>query len=69
MRVNYIGSRNDGATFINSDDGLYVQCGCFFGSVDEFISAVKQKHKGTVHEKTYLLAVNIAKVKFGYERE
>ena len=64
MRINYIGSRNDGVTFINADDGIYVQSGCFFDTLEKFIIAVKTKHAGTIHEKTYLLAVELAKVKF-----
>ena len=64
MRINYIGSRNDGVTFINTNDGIFVQCGCFFDTLEKFIIAVKTKHAGTIHKKTYMLAVELAKVKF-----
>jgi len=65
IRVNNIGSRGDGCQIFNFTDGLYVRCGCWAGSVEDFVTRVKERHAGTVHERTYLLAVAMAKSQFG----
>ena len=64
IRVNNIGSRVDGCQIFNLIDGLYVRCGCWAGGVNAFVKRVKEAHAGTVHEKTYLLAVEMAKAQF-----
>lgn len=62
IAIGAIGSRNDTTTFYRGADGkIYVSCGCFNGSIDDFASKVKAVHAGTKHEKTYLLAVELAK--------
>lgn len=62
ITIGAIGSRNDTTTFYRGADGkIYVSCGCFNGSIDDFASKVKAVHAGTKHEKTYLLAVELAK--------
>ena len=67
IRVNNIGSRSDGCYVFNCKDGLFVRCGCFFGSVDKFVEQVKNTHAGTKHRKTYLLAIELAKAQFELE--
>jgi hypothetical protein len=62
ITIGAIGSRNDTTTFYRGADGkIYVSCGCFNGSIDDFASKVKAVHAGTKHEKTYLLAIELAK--------
>lgn len=62
ITIGAIGSRDDTTTFYRGADGkIYVSCGCFNGSIDDFASKVKAVHAGTKHEKTYLLAVELAK--------
>ena len=62
IAIGAIGSRNDTTTFYHgADGGIYVSCGCFNGSIDDFASKVKAVHAGTKHEKTYLLAIELAK--------
>jgi hypothetical protein len=65
IRINNIGSRGDGCIIFNFEDGIFVRSGCYFGSEKEFIARVKENHKGTKHEKEYLLAVKLAKITFG----
>ena len=62
--VGNIGSRNGSTTIIHTDKGIFVQCGCFKGSLDEFVAKVKETHKGNKHERDYLAMVKFAKVKF-----
>ena len=62
--VGTIGSRNAYTTIYHTDKGVFVQCGCFKGSLDEFITKVKETHSGTKHERDYIALVEFAKIKF-----
>jgi hypothetical protein len=62
--VGNIGSRLDYTTIYNTDKGIFVKCGCFFGTIAEFEAQVEKIHKGTRHERDYKALVEFAKVKF-----
>ena len=62
--VGTIGSRNAYTTIYHTDKGVFVQCGCFKGTLDEFITKVKETHSGTKHERDYIALVEFAKIKF-----
>ena len=62
--VGLIGSRNDYTTIFHTDKGVFVQCGCFRGTLDEFEAKVKETHQGNQHERDYLALIQFAKVKF-----
>ena len=62
--VGNIGSRKDSTTIYKTDKGIFVQCGCFKGSLDEFIAKVKETHNGNKYERDYLAMVEFVKVKF-----
>ena len=64
LLIGNIGSRCDCTTIYNTDKGIYVKCGCFFGTIDEFVAKVKETHKGNEHERDYLAMVEFAKIKF-----
>ena len=59
-----IGSRKSYTTCYKTDKGIFVQCGCFKGSLDEFVIRVKETHKGNTHERDYLAMVEFVKIKF-----
>lgn len=68
ITIGAIGSRDDTTTFYRgTDGGIYVSCGCFSGSIDDFSAEVKQVHAGTKHESTYLLAIELAKAQIATE--
>lgn len=70
ITIGAIGSRDDTTTFYRgTDGGIYVSCGCFSGTIDDFAAKVKQVHAGTKHEKTYLLAIELAKAQIATEEE
>lgn len=70
LTIGAIGSRDDTTTFYRgTDGGIYVSCGCFSGSIDDFAAEVKAAHAGTKHEKTYLLAIELAKAQIDVEGE
>ena len=65
LLIGPIGSRNDYTTFSKSKDGkIFVACGCFNGTLEEFEKAVKKTHKGTYHEKVYMDAITFVKRTF-----
>lgn len=62
FQLGCIGSRDGFTTFFRvKTKRIHVVCGCFFGDVDEFEKAVTNTHAGTKHEKTYKLAIELAK--------
>ena len=59
-----IGSRNDYTTFFkNESDGISVSCGCFFGTIEEFLRKVDRTHGGSVHAEAYIKAAELAKLR------
>ena len=59
-----LGSRKAYTTCYKTDKGIFVQCGCFRGILDEFAAKVKQTHEGNTHERDYLAMIEFVKVKF-----
>ena len=65
-----IGSRNGFVTFYRTkDNAVEVKCGCFLGSLQEFVNQVEKTHKGNKYEKEYKLAAELAKVCIRLEGE
>lgn len=70
ITIGAIGSRDGTTTFYRcEDEKIYVSCGCFSGSIDDFAAKVKAVHAGTKHERTYLLAIALAKAQLGTTEE
>ena len=69
VAVDRIGSEERKTYFFKADEGYFVRAGCWFGTFDEFEKRVKEVHAGTVHEKTYLMALELAKVMLDSEVE
>ena len=62
--VGTIGSRDGYTTIFHTDKDIFVQCGCFKGTLDEFEEKVKETHQGNKHERDYLALIEFVKVKF-----
>ena len=65
--VGPIGSRGAYTQIYRTDNGIYVKCGCFFGTIDEFASKVHETHQGNKYECDYNNLINYAKIRFGIE--
>ena len=64
VTVSNIGSRNATLTATTDKSGqILLFAGCFSGTIDQFIAAVKKKHAGTVHERNYMAAIEFIKVR------
>ena len=64
LSIGAIGSRSGYTMIFRTDKGLFVQCGCFRGTIEEFETKVKETHKGNKHEKDYMAMIEFAKIKF-----
>lgn len=65
-----IGSRNDITTFLKTkDNNICVKCGCFIGTIDDFLEAVNETHGKNKHAKAYKLACELARVQIESEEK
>ena len=64
LMVGPIGSRNGYTTIYHTDKGVFVMCGCFRGTLDEFAKKVEKTHGNNKHARDYKALIEFAKVKF-----
>ena len=63
VAVDRIGSENRKAYFYIDENGnMFVRAGCWFSDMTAFKERVKEVHAGTIHEKTYLAACDLAEL-------
>jgi len=62
--IGLFGSANRYTTFYNTDKGIYVHCGCFFGLIADFAKEVRKTHKRGQYAKEYLAAIELVKIRF-----
>lgn len=62
------GSRNDTTTAFRQKDGsILIRCGCFSGSMKEFVEAVEKTHGANQYGREYLAIAEVIKVRFGID--
>mgnify|MGYP003640836866 CR=1 FL=1 len=54
-----IGSRSDYFQAFITDQGIYLKAGCFFGSIEEFESALDAEHGSNKHGEEYRCALTL----------
>ena len=63
VAVDRIGSENRKVYFYIDENGnMFVRAGCWFSDMTAFKERVKEVHAGTIHEKTYLAACDLAEL-------
>ena len=63
VAVDRIGRENRKAYFYIDDNGnMFVRAGCWFSDMETFKKRVQEVHAGTIHEKTYLAACDLAEL-------
>lgn len=67
--VGNIGSSRSYTIIYDTDKGIMIQCGCFFGDEKEFVANVAEKHGNNNHARDYLAMLDFAKVRFGIASE
>jgi len=50
--------------FLLTDKRIFVRCGCFKGSLDEWVAQVSETHNGTNLEASYLSLIPAVKAQF-----
>ena len=56
-----IGSHCAYFTSYNTDKGIMLRTGCFFGTIDEFTEKLSEEHQDNDHAKEYLSALELIK--------
>ena len=64
MSVCGLGSCDRQTLIFNTNIGIVLQCGCFYGTEKAFKKQVKETHKGTNYEKEYLEMLKLAHIRF-----
>ena len=64
MSVCGLGSCNRQTLIFNTNIGIVLQCGCFYGTKKAFEKRVKETHAGTNYEQEYLKMLELAHVRF-----
>lgn len=64
MSVCGLGSCNRQTLIFDTNIGIVLQCGCFYGTEKAFKKQVKETHKGTNYEKEYLEMLKLAHIRF-----
>ena len=63
VAVDRIGRENRKVYFYIDENGnMFVRAGCWFSDMAAFKERVKKVHAGTIHEKTYLAACELAEL-------
>lgn len=63
LYIQNLGSRFDNMIFFKTKNNqIIVKCGCFSGTIEEFIKKVEEKHGDNKYSKEYKLAVKLAKI-------
>ena len=58
LQIGPIGSRLDVVVAYRTDKGLMLRTGCFFGTADQFVDAVRKTHKDNTHAADYMVALD-----------
>ena len=59
IQLGPIGSRSDYLKAFLTDQGIKIQTGCFFGTLDEFKAAVEKTHDSNNHAAEYRCAITL----------
>lgn len=55
--------------FFRCTDGIYVRCGCFAGTLDEWAERVLKTHRDSVYGRGYLALIPAVKIMMEGEKE
>ncbi|MBR5147740.1 MAG: pentapeptide repeat-containing protein [Bacteroidaceae bacterium] len=62
--VGPIGSRSGYTTIYHTDKGVFVMCGCFCGTLDEFAKKVGETHGDNKHARDYKALIEFVKTRY-----
>ena len=62
FQIGPIGSRCDYLTGYLTDNGVMIQAGCFFGTLNEFNDKLSETHGNNIHGAEYRAAIELIRV-------
>ena len=69
MSVCGLGSQNRQTLIFNTNIGIVLRCGCFYGTEAQFKEKVQEKHAGTNYEQEYLKMLELAHIRFSRKQK
>ena len=69
LLIGPIGSRAGYTHIYRTDKGVYVKCGCFFGTVDEFASKVTDTHGDNKYASQYRKVIDFVNKYFAKDEQ
>lgn len=67
ITIKGLGSKYRNTTIFRTKENIAVKCGCFYGTLTEFVDKVKETHGNSKFAKEYLALVDLVKIHFGLE--
>jgi len=64
MSVSRIGSFDRTTLFFKTEKGIFVQCGCFYGSEKEFKKSITKTHGNNQYAKEYKATLKLVNIRF-----
>jgi len=58
LQLGPLGSRSATLIAFRTGKGLMVRAGCFFGTADQFVDAVRETHEDSTHAADYMAALD-----------
>ena len=62
-----LGSKYRNTTIFRTKENIAVKCGCFYGTLAEFVDKVKETHGNSKFAKEYLALIDLVKIHFELE--
>ena len=59
IQISPIGSRSDFLTAYITDNGIFLKTGCFFGTIENFKTALQNTHGNNTHAEEYTAALTL----------
>ena len=67
ITIKGLGSKYRNTTIFRTKENIAVKCGCFYGTLAEFVDKVKETHGNSKFAKEYLALIDLVKIHFDLE--
>ena len=67
ITIKGLGSKYRNTTIFKTKENIAVKCGCFYGTLAEFVDKVKETHGNSKFAKEYLALIDLVKIHFELE--
>lgn len=67
ITIKGLGSKYRNTTIFRTKENIAVKCGCFYGTLAEFVDKVKETHGNSKFAKEYLALIDLVKIHFELE--